>query len=38
MWDIWKEVKSLEGLCAAGQQSGAILSAAGMATCAKSLT
>lgn len=38
MWNGLKEVKRLEDLCAAGQQSAATLSAALIAKCAKSFT
>lgn len=36
MWDVLNEMKRLEDLWAAGQQSAATLSAALMAKCAKS--
>lgn len=38
MWDVLKDVKRLEDLCAAGQQSAVTLSAALRAKCAKSFT
>lgn len=38
MWDVLKDVKRLEDLCAAGQQSAVTLSAALRAKCAKGFT